>query len=392
MVACRQLPLGRARSISSTTRCSREPLRPEHVSRGCSATGDHARPQLRVRPYEPCDQPARTRRDLRDRARPRRPRAGREHLLEGTYCEVYPHIGRGRWRACAAVRASSRSPAASPATWRRRRRGRSTRAASSATRCLTPTAPRSTTPTCSSAAWSGTARPRPARSRPAGTRTSSSTPRTTARSCPILHLNGYKIANPTFLARIPRDELRSPPGGVRPRARLRGGRRPGRCTSRWPAPSTTRRRRDPRHPAEARASPAGSRPRWPMIVLRARRRAGPARRRSTGSPAEGTFRSHQVPIAEVRGNPSISQLLEEWLRSYRPEELFDEDRRAGRRAPRARPRGRPADGSQPACRTAALLLRELRAARLPRLRRRGATARRPAPASRRASWARSSPT
>ena len=73
----------------------------------------------------------------------------------------------------------------------------------------TPTARRSTTRTCSCAASSATARPRPARSPRAGTRTSSSTPRRDGAVLPILHLNGYKIANPTVLARIPHDELRA---------------------------------------------------------------------------------------------------------------------------------------------------------------------------------------
>ena len=78
-----------------------------------------------------------------------------------------------------------------------------------ATPSRTPTAPRSTTPTCSSPAWSATARPRPARSPRAGTRTSSSTRPRDGAVLPILHLNGYKIANPCFLARIPEDELGS---------------------------------------------------------------------------------------------------------------------------------------------------------------------------------------
>ena len=93
--------------------------------------------------------------------------------LEGTYSEVYPHVVARRGRAAVGCSGSSRSRAGSPATSLPRRRARSTRAASSATRSRTPTAPRSTTPTCSSAASSATVRPRPARWRPAGTPTSS---------------------------------------------------------------------------------------------------------------------------------------------------------------------------------------------------------------------------
>ena len=65
------------------------------------------------------------------------------------------------------------------------------------------------------------------------------------------------------------------------------------------------------------------RPRWPMIILRTPKGwTGP--KTVDGKPSEGTFRSHQVPIADVRGNPAHLALLETWLRSYRPEELFDE--------------------------------------------------------------------
>ena len=123
--------------------------------------------------------------------------------LEGTYSEVYPTIGRDERRACARCSASSPSRAASPATSRPRRRARSTRAASSATRWPTRSARPSTTPTCWWPASSATARPRRARWPRAGTATSSSTRSHDGAVLPILHLNGYKIANPTVLARIP---------------------------------------------------------------------------------------------------------------------------------------------------------------------------------------------
>ena len=102
--------------------------------------------------------------------------------LEGTYSEVYPHVGDDA-RACRSCSASSPSPAAYPATWHPRRRARSTRAASSATSCRTRTAPRWTTRTSSSRRSSGTASSRPVRWRPRGTPTSSSTRSTTARCC-----------------------------------------------------------------------------------------------------------------------------------------------------------------------------------------------------------------
>ena len=85
-----------------------------------------------------------------------------------------------------------------------------------------------------------------------------------------------------------------------------------------------------------------TRPRWPMIVLRTPKGwTGP--KVVDGLPTEGTWRSHQVPLAEVRTNPEHLAQLEDWLRSYRPEELFDEAGRSSRRSRRARARGR-ADG------------------------------------------------
>ena len=79
-------------------------------------------------------------------------------------------------------------------------------------------------------------------------------------------------------------------------------------------------------------------PRWPMIVLRTPKGwTGP--KVVDGLPVEGTWRSHQVPLGEVRTNPEHLRSLEAWMRSYRPEELFDEDGRPRRRAaPRCRPR------------------------------------------------------
>ena len=147
------------------------------------------------------------RHDVRDRSRPRRsgdPREllARRHLLR----DVPRHPARraGDGRGCSG---SSRSRVACRATSRPRPPARSTKAASSATRSRTRSAPRSTTPTSSSRASSVTARPRPVRSRRAGTRTSSSIPSRDGAVLPILHLNGYKIANPTVLARITDDEL-----------------------------------------------------------------------------------------------------------------------------------------------------------------------------------------
>ena len=153
-------------------------------------------------------------------------------------------------------------------------------------------------------------------------------PRTDGAVLPILHLNGYKIANPTVLARIPEGELVSFFEGLRPpadprhrRLRRRGARgRPSAVRGR------ARRRRSTRSLASStlRARRGGSSGRrWPMIVLRTPKGwTGP--KEVDGLPVEGTWRSHQVPMTDVRDNPDHLRVLEEWLRSYRPEELFDE--------------------------------------------------------------------
>jgi xylulose-5-phosphate/fructose-6-phosphate phosphoketolase len=179
---------------------------------------------------------------------------------------------------------------------------------------------------------------------------------------PILHLNGYKIANPAILARIGADEVDS---------LLRGyGYRPWYVTGEDPAvmheqmatavdeataaihaiwrdargePNGTEAAADGANDADdadgtggtgSAAPPAPARthrprPAWPMIVLRTPKGwTGPAE--VDGLPVEGTWRAHQVPLAEVRTNPAHLAQLEQWLRSYRPEELFDD---AGRPRP-----------------------------------------------------------
>jgi xylulose-5-phosphate/fructose-6-phosphate phosphoketolase len=140
---------------------------------------------------------------------------------------------------------------------------------------------------------------------------------------PILHLNGYKIANPTLLARIPRDELQRLLEGC--------GWQPYFVEGHEPAPmhelmSTTLDRAIAQiHDIQRRARTSGaiSRPTWPMIVLSSPKGwTGPAR--VDGKQVEGTFRSHQVPLSDPAHNPAHLVELERWLRSYRPEELFDD--------------------------------------------------------------------
>ena len=139
---------------------------------------------------------------------------------------------------------------------------------------------------------------------------------------PILHLNGYKIANPTVLDRIPADDLRDLMRGYGYQPYLVEGDDP--ATVHQLLAATLDRAVDEIAEIQRRARSGGDveRPRWPMIVLRTPKGwTGPAH--VDGKQVEGTFRAHQVPVAEVRDNPAHLAELERWLRSYRPEELFD---------------------------------------------------------------------
>jgi xylulose-5-phosphate/fructose-6-phosphate phosphoketolase len=145
-------------------------------------------------------------------------------------------------------------------------------------------------------------------------------PRTDGAVLPILHLNGYKIANPTVLARIPEDELLALLEGYGHRPILVTGEEPEQVHQDFAAAL------DDALDDIARLKESAGRPKWPMIVLRTPKGwTGP--KEVDGLPVEGTWRSHQVPIAEARQNPEHLQLLEDWMRSYRPEELFDEQGR-----------------------------------------------------------------
>jgi len=141
---------------------------------------------------------------------------------------------------------------------------------------------------------------------------------------PILHLNGYKIANPTVLARIDDDELTSMLEGCGYTVHWVDSSEPEEAHQRMAAVLDRCVEEIAAMQRAARVDGATERPRWPMIVLRTPKGwTGP--KTVDGLPTEGTWRSHQVPMAELRSNPEHLALLETWLKSYRPEELFDED-------------------------------------------------------------------
>ncbi|HTV53147.1 MAG TPA: phosphoketolase family protein [Steroidobacteraceae bacterium] len=139
---------------------------------------------------------------------------------------------------------------------------------------------------------------------------------------PILHLNGYKIANPTIWARIEREELESYLHGCGYQPYVVAGHEPERMHQAMAAALDQVIADISRIQRQAREQGAGSRPRWPMIVLQTPKGwTGP--KMVDGKPVEGTFRAHQVPLAEVRRNPEHLAQLEQWMRSYGPERLFD---------------------------------------------------------------------
>lgn len=141
---------------------------------------------------------------------------------------------------------------------------------------------------------------------------------------PILHLNGYKIANPTVLARIGERELTSLLQGYGYRPYYVSGDDPATMHETMAATLDDIADNIAEIQTRARASGDRARPEWPVLVLRTPKGwTGP--KEVDGKPVEGTWRAHQVPMAEVRGNKEHLALLDDWLRSYRPDELFDDD-------------------------------------------------------------------
>src|SRR5437588_1542320 len=140
---------------------------------------------------------------------------------------------------------------------------------------------------------------------------------------PVLHLNGYKIASPTVLGRKPEEEIRALFSGHGYEPRFVEGDQPARVHQDFAAALEWARGRILDVQGEARGGRLRDRPRWPLIVLRTPKGwTGP--RELDGVRIEGTFRSHQVPLPKVCEDPRQLAMLEQWMHSYRPEELFDE--------------------------------------------------------------------
>lgn len=175
---------------------------------------------------------------------------------------------------------------------------------------------------------------------------------------PILHLNGYKIAGPTVLARIPHEELDQLLRGYGHTPYYLEGDEPaamhqGMAAVLDEAIAEIRRIQD-----DARKHGFRERPRWPMIVLKSPKGwTGP--RIVDGKPVEGTWRAHQVPLAEMSKVPEHVQMLEKWMRSYRPEELFDETGRLRSEIAELSPKGNRRMSANPHT-NGGVLLRDLR--------------------------------
>jgi xylulose-5-phosphate/fructose-6-phosphate phosphoketolase len=149
-------------------------------------------------------------------------------------------------------------------------------------------------------------------------------PATDGAVLPILHLNGYKIANPTVLARISPEELENLFRGYGYAPYFVEGDDPAAMHELMAATLEKIVAEIKRIQADARRGGVKERPRWPMIVLRTPK-GWTCPKEIDGKRVEGFWRAHQVPISEIRGNPAHLRILEDWMKSYRPQELFDEN-------------------------------------------------------------------
>jgi xylulose-5-phosphate/fructose-6-phosphate phosphoketolase len=177
---------------------------------------------------------------------------------------------------------------------------------------------------------------------------------------PILHLNGYKIANPTILGRMPNDAIMRLFRGYGYEPRIVAGSNPIRMHQRMAAvlDGVVEDIHSLQRQARSGEQPKARQPRWPLIILRSPKGwTGP--KLVDGKKVEGFWRAHQVPIDNVRNNPERLRLLEQWMRSYRPEQLFDAIGRPAAEIAAVAPTGERRMGANPHA-NGGLLKRELR--------------------------------
>jgi len=175
---------------------------------------------------------------------------------------------------------------------------------------------------------------------------------------PILHLNGYKISGPTVLARIPRDELEALFHGYGYTPYFVEGDDPLKMHQLMAATLDRVVAEIKRIQEQARTNGFKERPRWPMIILRSPKGwTGP--KVVDGKPVEGTFRAHQVPVEEFASKPENLKILEKWLKSYKPKELFDKNGRLIPELAELAPKGERRMGANPHA-NGGLLLKELK--------------------------------
>ena len=175
---------------------------------------------------------------------------------------------------------------------------------------------------------------------------------------PILHLNGYKIAGPTVLARIPKEELTELLTGYGYQPYYVEGDQPEAMHQLMAGTLETVIEEIQTIQEEAREHGFKARPRWPMIVLRSPKGwTGP--KEIDGVPVEGTFRAHQVPVDNFAAKPKHIKILESWMKSYHPEQLFDETGKPIPELTELAPKGDRRMGANPNA-NGGILLKELR--------------------------------
>jgi len=175
---------------------------------------------------------------------------------------------------------------------------------------------------------------------------------------PILHLNGYKIANPTILSRISREELENLFIGYGYKPYFVEGSEPTAMHQRMAQTLDMVVEEIKSIQTEARSTGEAERPQWPMIILRTPKGwTGP--KEVDGLKTEGTWRSHQVPLANLAQKPEYVKILEEWMKSYRPESLFDKNGKLFPEIAELAPKGNRRMGANPHA-NGGLLMRDLR--------------------------------